>query len=125
MNRPIREGFQLKAALAAMLLFMGAGGAKAEITCNINEKHNCAPGQGCKPAKVTIVVRMDPQKGSYSRCDAKGCDTFKAQFSRSGVFVNVALPTKGLIAKMSVDGSMFLEVATLTDIALISYGSCK
>ena len=68
LRRNLSVGDQLKAVLAAMLLFMGVGGAQAEITCNINEKHNCAPGQGCKPAKVTIFVRMDPQRGTYQGC---------------------------------------------------------
>lgn len=115
----------LTLGVAATLGVLAVEAAQADITCTINQKHSCAPQQGCKPVKVTIVLRMDPKSGTYSRCDAKGRDDFEAQFSRSGVFVNIALPKKGLMAKMSVDGSMFLEVATLSDVALVSYGSCK
>ena len=43
----------------------------------------------------------------------------------SGVYLNMAVPNKGLLAKMIVDGSEFLEVATLGTTVFLSFGSCQ
>jgi hypothetical protein len=89
------------------------GSAMAETTCTITEKLQCAQGQGCQSVKNTIIVRIDMERQVYSRCDAKGCDDFQAQFSNSGIFTNIAVPANGLLARLTTDGSSFTEVATL------------
>jgi hypothetical protein len=101
------------------------GVAQAETTCAITEKWQCAPSQVCQQLENKIVIRIDMNRQIYSRCDAKGCDDFQADFSNSGVFINIALPAKGLLAKLTNDGSSFTEVATLGSIAFISFGSCR
>ncbi len=73
------------ALMAAMLMWVGAGSASAAVTCTISEKLQCNPGEGCVAIKNSIVVRIDFNQQVYSRCDAKGCDDFIGQFSKSGV----------------------------------------
>lgn len=99
--------------------------ALAETTCTVTEKMQCSAGSGCAKIEPKIVIRLDRAAGTYSRCDAKGCDDYRAQFFDSGVFVNIALPERGVLAKMSVDGSIFTEVVTLTGVVLLSFGSCN
>jgi len=113
------------AMMVAMLLSAGAGSASAAITCTISEKLLCNPGEGCAAIKNSIVVRIDFDKQVYSRCDAKGCDDYIGQFSKSGVFINIGMPDKGMLAKLSSDGSSFLEVVTLMTATFVSYGSCE
>ena len=112
-----------------LLLFLGAavGSASAEaaVTCSIAEKSQCQAGTGCSAVQPTIVIRLDMATNSYSRCDAKGCDDFVAQYSQSGNYINIALPERGMMAKLSMDGSSFTEVATLAGVVLVSFGSCK
>jgi hypothetical protein len=54
-----------------------------------------------------------------------GCDDYDALISRSGDFVNVALPEHGRLAKMSQSDGGFVEVATLGTAALVRYGHCR
>jgi hypothetical protein len=41
-----------------------------------------------------------------------------------GAYTDIFVPGKSLLAKMSETGS-FLEVATLTEVVLVSFGSCR
>jgi hypothetical protein len=88
------EGQQMKLPTIIAALFsvwLMAGIARAETTCTIIEKLQCAQGQGCQSVKNTIVVRIDMERQVYSRCDAKGCDDYQAQFTVSGAFINIAV----------------------------------
>ena len=44
---------------ALSVLWLMAGMVRAETTCTITEKMQCAQGQGCQSVKNTIVVRID------------------------------------------------------------------
>ena len=110
---------------ALSVLWLMAGMVRAETTCTITEKMQCAQGQGCQPAENTIVVRIDMERQIYSRCDAKGCDDREAQFSKSGEFINIAMHGTGMLAKLNFDGSSFTEVVTLGTTVLLSFGSCR
>jgi hypothetical protein len=101
------------------------GLAMAESTCTITEKVQCAHGKGCQPVENTIIIRINPEQHVYSRCDAKGCDDYQAQFTVSEAFINIAVPANGLLAKLTGDGSSFTEVATLGTVVLLSYGTCR
>ena len=107
------------------VLWLMAGMAKAETTCTITEKMQCAQGQGCQQVENQIVIRFDGERQVYSRCDAKGCDDLKAQFSGSGGFINIDVLGRGILAKLSRDGSTFTEVVTLANFVLVSFGSCR
>jgi hypothetical protein len=44
---------------------------------------------------------------------------------RSGAFIVVDVPSRGMVAKVAADKSSFLEVATLGMTALTSFGVCE
>lgn len=113
----------LVGALSALSLM--AGMARAETTCMITEKMQCAADQGCQSVKNSIVIRLDQEKQVYSRCDAKGCDDLQAQFSSSGEYINIGVSGRGMLAKLKSDGSAFVEVVTLGTDVLMSFGSCR
>jgi hypothetical protein len=107
-------------------LMAAASPALAEtFRCDIKEKHYCTAREVCKSINPTIYNRIDFSQETYSRCDKAGCDTYKASFSRSGIYIIIDVPGRGLFAKLSVDGSEFLEVATLLTKTYVSFGSCR
>ena len=95
------------------------------LRCDIASKHRCDANGGCQkvPAGVWNIVNFPKQ--TLARCDAKGCETYPAQFVTSGAFINIALPANGMLAKMASDGSTFLETATLMGTVLVSFGACR
>jgi hypothetical protein len=97
----------------------------ALTTCTISQKQVCRPGVECEQTKNSIVVRIDWNQGTYSRCDAKGCDALSMQFAVSGDFLNIEVPGRGMLAKISKDGSSYVEVATFMTNVIVSFGSCK
>lgn len=113
------------AIVIAALAFQVTASESAALMCFISEKVHCAQGQGCKPVESKIAVRINTEQQLYSRCDAKGCDEYQAEFGVSGVFINIAVPKNGMLAKLSTDGRSFIEVVTLGTDVLISYGSCN
>ena len=113
------------AALGATLAMLTLAEAE-ELKCEIREKFVCEPGAACKPSPVGVWNIIDTAKRTYARCDTRSCDTYEARFSQSGIFINIEVPGRGVIAKMSMDGSAaFHEVATLGHSVLISFGACK
>lgn len=112
--------------VAIFLAFLTSSGAQAQILrCDIASKHRCDAAGGCVKVASSIWNIIDFPKQTLTRCDEKRCDTYPAQFAVSGAFINVVLLQNGLIAKMSSDGAIFMEVATLTGTALVSFGSCR
>src|SRR5436190_1129089 len=76
-----------------------------ELKCEIREKFVCQAGAACKASPVGVWNVVDTAKRTYARCDTRGCDSYEAQFSQSGAFINIDVPGRGVIAKMSMDGS--------------------
>ena len=121
----IMRSLAMNAALVICILSPVQAHA-ARWRCDISEKWNCQPGQGgCQAAVIEIVNYIDTDQGKYSRCDQKGCDTYDAQISTSGIYMHIDLPGRGVFAKMATDGSTFLETATLMMMTLVSFGKCK
>jgi hypothetical protein len=81
--------------------------------------------KGCKTVPVSVLVRLDVKNQLYSRCDLKGCDDYPARFTPSGIFIVIDVPRKGMVAKMAMNGSQFVEVVTTGINAIVSFGSCK
>jgi hypothetical protein len=48
-----------------------------------------------------------------------------ASFSESGEFIIIDVPGRSMMAKVSRDGSGFVEVVTLMSTVLLSFGSCQ
>jgi hypothetical protein len=103
-----------------------ATGAQAQtVHCDISSKMQCEPGGGaCQHLRPTVWNVVDFGRHTIARCDQRGCDEFPADFVRSGAYTNILVPGRSLLAKVSETGS-FLEVATLTEAVLVSFGSCR
>jgi len=78
-------------------------------------------GQSQCPFSCAWTLR----KQLYSRCDLKGCDDYPARFTPSGIFIVIDVPRKGMVAKMAMNGSQFVEVVTTGINAIGGFGSCK
>lgn len=119
---PKRTG--LPVALVALAMLSGTDARAETLRCEIAEKHVCEAGTGCRaiPPKVWNLVDMGER--TFSRCDSSGCDTYPAHFSKSGIFVIIDAPGRGLVAKVS-DGGAFVESATLGTSAYVSFGACR
>ncbi|CAN7198061.1 hypothetical protein [Ensifer adhaerens] len=114
------------AALTAFhLVMLATTGAHAQtLRCDISSKHVCEASPGCQSAKLAVFNRIDLQMRTFSRCDSKGCDKYDAVFSASGAFLNIAVPEKGLMAKLDMTEGRFSEVVTLAGQVYVSFGSC-
>lgn len=96
-----------------------------ELQCTVASKFICSQSTGCLVGYVEMWSGVDLKRGTISRCDPKGCNIYPAQFNTSGNYVNISLPQGGYMAKMSLDGSQFSEVATIGGTVLLSFGSCS
>ena len=92
---------------AALVLVFVAGivppGRAAELRCEIATKNACGE-TGCRPGNITVWNLIDLEARRYSRCDRKSCDHYPANISVSGLFYNIAVPERGMLAKLSQDG---------------------
>lgn len=113
-----------KFILGIVLCAAPAVAVAQEVKCAIKVKYVCE-ASGCNPVPAKVWSVVDITAKTYARCDAKGCDTYGAKLSTSGAFLNIDIPDRGVIAKMSSDGSSFHEVATLGHSIFVSFGSCK
>jgi hypothetical protein len=112
--------------VAIAVVLLAANTANAQTwRCTATEKWICQPGAGCQQNPVTVFNRFDAARRTYSRCDIRGCDTYGAQVSQSGAFLIIDVPGRGMVAKTSIDGSSFVEIATLMMTTLVSYGACR
>src|SRR5262245_44095437 len=105
------------AILVSSLLAASMAPAKAEeLRCSFQSRYVCSP-RGCTPidpSGVFIMLRIDA--GRYGRCDgAKPCDWYPLTVSPSGGFLNLDFSSGVQGAKMSQDGSLFIETATLLE----------
>ncbi len=93
-----------------------------KLLCNSGACENVEP-------KVFNLITDASQSSSlvpkFSRCDSKGCDVYDSQFEPSGEYVNIQpLAPKGMIFKMSLADSKYVEVVTLGLDTHVSYGYC-
>lgn len=95
------------------------------LRCEFTSKFVCS-GASCEQIVSTEThILVDTEKGSYSRCDSRGCDNYKPIISKSGVFTNVALPKNGSVVKIQNDEMSVVDVATIGLHPLVSHGTCK
>src|SRR5262245_54529774 len=103
----------LRTLVVVIALVLPAHLALAQpITSRLSSKFGCSPG-GCEPMAANVWSVIDLSAQTYARCDAKGCAKYDAVMSRSGVYVVIDLPGRGMIVKLASDLSAFLEVATI------------
>ena len=118
----------LISVMALSLLAIGTPAvASAEpLRCDIFKKFRCDATDGCKRGANTRWNLVDTERQKFSRCENNfGCDDHDAHITRSGVFLKIEVPGKGLIAKLSDDGSQFVEIITLGTAVHVSFGTCK
>jgi hypothetical protein len=101
-----------------------ADAASQVLRCDVTSKFKCAES-GCDKVTAGMWNIVDFPRQTISRCDSKGCDTYNAQFATSGAYINIALPANGMLAKLSSNGTMFMETATVMATAFVSFGSCR
>ncbi len=121
----MRRNLHAWVVLLAVFVIEPAQAQTTSLRCDIATKLSCAPNVACRPVSIGMWNIIDMQKGKMSRCDTKGCDSYNAQISASGGYVNIGVPERGYMAKMSSTGSYFTEVATHADTVLLSFGSCR
>lgn len=85
---------------------------------------NQCDATGCRPLHAGIHVFIFSDGPTYTRCDASGCDEWRATFVRSGSFLNIELRGRAAFARMGDDRS-FSEVVTLGQMTLVSHGRCQ
>ena len=113
------------AALVALVVIGTVGTSHAaEIRCDIQSKVSCS-SSGCIDNQPGAWNLIDIDSGRISRCDKKGCDQYAMTVTRSGAYLNIEVPGRGILVKMLTDGSDYLEVVTLGTTALVSHGTCK
>ncbi len=108
--------------LLAVGILAGSAAYAASERCEITKKFVCSPA-GCKTVEPTIFNLLDFATRQFSRCDDAGCDHYPMTSSVSGIYINIDVPG-GTLAKLSIDRSEYLEVATLATIVFVSFGSC-
>ena len=109
------------AAIFATVSFADA----QNLRCEITTKHYCTADRGCSATSTPVFNRINFNRETYARCDASGCDEYDAVLRSSGIFTLIEVPGKDILAKMSRDGSMFVEVVTLATDVYVSFGSCS
>ncbi|HEX2461760.1 MAG TPA: hypothetical protein VHJ58_16565 [Vicinamibacterales bacterium] len=105
-----------------MMALAVPAGAQERLICAIDEKFHCDRGQGCQRISSGGFYNIiDLERRTFARCDNKGCDEYPANFTLSGLFMNIEL-SRGAMAKLD-PGMHLFEVATLWLGAWISYGT--
>ena len=112
-------------ALAVVMLVAFVASAWAiSVRCEINAKYACS-ARGCDETKPGAWNVVDFEAETILRCDANGCDTYQMQAVRKGIYINIEVPGRSMFAKMTTDGSDYVEVVSLGTDVLVSYGACR
>jgi hypothetical protein len=131
-----REARQMSGRLifaAAVLTIVANHGVAAPLVCPVDQKFVCS-SQNCRSVLFgRSYNRVDPERRTFARCDAKGCEEYAANFRRSGQFTNIEI-VPGTLAKLSYireDASVPLQAPQLVEVVttgltvLVSYGTCS
>ena len=97
----------------------------AKYICEVSAKFVCGSDTGCQKNPIGVWNEIDTEQLTLARCDRKGCDRYKAIFATSGAFINISLPQNGMLAKISLIDSKFVEVATVMTAVFVSHGQCR
>ena len=111
--------------LLAIAMVISNSAIAKTLTCRIASKFSCDADAGCKPLSPALWNVIDLENQTYSRCDTRGCDKYDARLHRSGEFIVIDVPGRGVVAKLANNLSSFVEVATIGTSALNSFGSCE
>jgi hypothetical protein len=117
-----------RAILIAVALILTVGGftpPAKQMRCEVASKFSCG-SDGCTPVDTGSAFNLiNLNESTFSRCDRKGCDEYAATITRSGVYLNINLPERAVLAKLDMTGDKYVEVVTLGTAVLISFGRCN
>ena len=111
-------------ALAAILAALASPALGAEVRCDISSKFACSRS-GCVDNALGVWNLINFDAARFSRCDHNGCDHYSMSHTVSGIFTIIEVPGHAMLAKMTRDGSQYVEVVALETNVLVSYGSCR
>jgi hypothetical protein len=129
MNASHRHGGWLsiwrRLAMTVVLGTIAVPSLAGEMRCTFAARHSC-DATGCKsidPAQVYTV--LDFSTARYGRCgDGKPCNWHAMKAVRDGAFVNINFAPGPQAAKMSLDGTTFVETVSALDVVIVSFGTC-
>lgn len=94
--------------------------------CSPKSVHNCEQS-GCAIGEDTgVYLKVFPKRNSYERCDNKGCDVLRANFSISGSFMTLTTKGRPTFVRMTEIAGVtnYTEVVGLLMGHTIYYGNC-
>lgn len=95
-----------------------------QYECKITRINQCG-AEGCRPRESTAYRKIDISTGKFSRCNWEGCNDYRADVTDAGSHWEMRLNGEFAIAKMSKDGSEFIDMMMLGPIAFVTFGSCR
>ena len=98
--------------------------AAETLTCKPSQKFYCSP-EGCKTAPAKVRAIIDTDKQTYSRCDRNGCDKYDATMSMGGIYLNISVPGKSLVAKVEISSLAYYETVSGGLGVHTSFGRCS
>lgn len=116
----------LKTALdrPAVLAASPLSNRAAKWLCSPTRKFVCTV-DGCAQVPATTTIKLDMASHAYSRCDAKGCDTYpQTRPNTGGIFTHLS-PTASTVFKVLNDGSAYVETASLGLSVHLTFGECR
>ena len=118
--------FQAKCIVvgAALTTILASQASAEPMRCEITSKFACA-ADGCVSNRLGVFNLIDLDLGTFSRCDQNGCDEYEAKITRSGEYLVVDVPGRGMLAKLSVNGAEYVEITTLGTAVFVSFGACR
>lgn len=104
----------------------------AELSCFPTNRFDCG-GDSCTASAPATYYFVDygTERGTYFRCDAKGCDPYPVEVTTSGEFTQFTPPQgQAMLFKVATGDVLgnkgeFIDIATLGTGAIISSGKCK
>ena len=112
-------------AIAVFLIFQSQQQPPpARWKCTPQKMVECSVA-GCEERKPTVWILIDRDRETYSRCDAKSCDTYGADVHESGMFTIYELRGRATFLKMSDLVRQFVDVATSGVSAFVNSGTCE
>ena len=115
-----------KVAITVINFLISVDSAKAQqFSCYVERKELCQNNVSCRKIDNTMVLKIDLERSSYSRCENNRCQAYEVAISNSGQFVNLSGGYHGLLAKLDTLSNELLEVATLGLNTFVTFAKCK
>lgn len=94
-----------------------------EWKCSVTSKFVCTKNKCEKIQDADSYIQLDIKRKLYQRCDSKGCTNADVFIEKGGIYTHFLMHSPNIF-KVRNDGSEFVDVATIFETALVSYGNC-